>query len=140
MTMSADRGSVFYVFAKLARRFLGGRLGDGKQYVSWIHEVDFARAVSFLIEHSEISGAVNLCSPNPLPQAEFARILRESLGVRFGFPAPEFLVEFGTRLMRTESELVLKSRRVVPSVLLQNGFKFEFRNWEKAAASLAAQL
>jgi uncharacterized protein (TIGR01777 family) len=135
MTMSADPGSVFFVFASLARKFLGGRLGDGKQFVSWIHELDFARAVSFLIEHEDISGAVNICSPNPLPQAEFARIIRESVKVPFGIPAPAIMVELGTRLMKTESELVLKSRRVVPSILLQNGFK-----WEKAAACLAAQL
>jgi uncharacterized protein (TIGR01777 family) len=140
MTMSADPGSVFFVFASLARKFLGGRLGDGKQFVSWIHELDFARAVSFLIEHEDISGAVNICSPNPLPQAEFARIIRESVKVPFGIPAPAIMVELGTRLMKTESELVLKSRRVVPSILLQNGFKFDFPKWEKAAACLAAQL
>ncbi len=140
MTMSADSGSVFFVFASLSRRFLGGRLGDGEQYVSWIHEQDFTRAVQFIIEHEDISGPVNICSPNPLPQAEFARILRESLKVPFGFPAPAFLVELGTRLMKSESELVLKSRRVVPSVLLQNGFEFDFAKWEKAAASLATQL
>ena len=140
MTMSPDSGSVFFVFASLARKFFGGRLGDGEQYVSWIHEEDFARAVSFIIDHEEISGAVNICSPNPLPQAEFARILRESLKVPFGLPAPPFMVELGTRVMSTESELVLKSRRVIPSVLLQNGFEFDFPKWEKAAASLAAQL
>ena len=138
--MSPDSGSVFFVFASLARKFFGGRLGDGEQYVSWIHEEDFARAVSFIIDHEEISGAVNICSPNPLPQAEFARILRESLKVPFGLPAPPFMVELGTRVMSTESELVLKSRRVIPSVLLQNGFEFDFPKWEKAAASLAAQL
>ncbi len=140
MTMSPDSGSVFFVFASLARKFLGGRLGDGEQYVSWIHEQDFTRAIQFIIDHEEIAGAVNICSPNPLPQADFSRILRESLKVPFGLPAPAFLVEFGTRMMKTESELVLKSRRVVPSVLLQNGFEFDFPKWEKAAASLAAQL
>lgn len=140
MTMSADPGSVFAVFASLARRGLGGRLGDGRQFVSWIHERDFARAISFLIEHEDISGPVNICSPNPMPQAEFARILRESVNFPFGLPAPVFLVELGTLLMKTESELVLKSRRVVPSVLLQHGFEFEFPKWEHAAKSLAAQL
>ena len=140
MTMSPDSGSVFFVFASLARKYLGGTLGDGEQFVSWIHEQDFVRSVQFLIEHEEISGPVNLCSPNPLPQHEFARILRESLDVSFGLPASVFMVEVGTRLMRTESELVMKSRRVVPSVLLQNGFEFDFPKWEKAAASLAAQL
>ena len=140
MTMSPDPGSVFFVLAVLTRRGLGGRLGDGRQFVSWIHELDFIGAVSFLIEREDISGPVNICSPNSLPQAEFARILRESLGVPFGLPVPEIFVELGTWFMRTESELVLKSRRVMPSVLLQHGFEFGFAKWEHAAKSLAAQL
>jgi len=136
MTMSADSDSVFDVFSRLARKGLGGRLGDGKQFVSWIHQDDFARAVSLLIEREDLEGRVNLCSPNPLPQAEFARILREAWGVKFGFPAPAFLVELGTWAMRTESELVLKSRRVVPTRLLDSGFEFAFPSWELAAKNL----
>lgn len=140
MTMSPDKGSVFAVFADLAKKGLGGRLGDGKQFVSWIHEQDFAAAISFLIEHNEISGPVNLCSPNPLPQAEFMKLLRKAVGAPFGFPAPVPLVELGTRLMRTESELVLKSRRVVPSVLLKNGFEFQFPTWSESVADLVKLL
>lgn len=140
MTMSPDKGSVFAVFADLARKGLGGRLGDGKQFVSWIHAQDFARAISFLIEHNEISGPVNLCSPNPLPQAEFMKVLRKTVGSPFGFPAPVPLVELGTRLMRTESELVLKSRRVIPGILLKHGFEIDFPNWKEAAEDLIKQL
>jgi uncharacterized protein (TIGR01777 family) len=140
MTMSPDKGSVFAVFADLAKKGLGGRLGDGKQFVSWIHEKDFAAAISFLIEHDEISGPVNLCSPNPLPQAEFMKLLRKAVGAPFGFPAPKPLVELGTRLMKTESELVLKSRRVIPTILLQNGFKFQFPTWNEAVADLVKLL
>jgi uncharacterized protein (TIGR01777 family) len=137
MTMSADKGSVFSVFADLAKKGLGGRLGIGQQFVSWIHEKDFAAAISFLIEHDEISGPVNLCSPNPLPQAEFMKLLRKAVGAPFGFPAPAPLVELGTRFMQTESELVLKSRRVVPSVLLKHGFTFQYPTWKEAAEDLA---
>lgn len=140
MTMSADSGSVFFVFASLAKKGLGGTLGDGKQFVSWIHANDFARALSFLIEHEEISGPVNICSPNPLPQREFMQILRRAVKAPFGFPAPAMLVELGTRFMKTESELVLKSRRVVAAVLLNHGFEFEFPEWEAAAGNLAKQL
>ncbi|MCE9558030.1 MAG: TIGR01777 family oxidoreductase [Armatimonadetes bacterium] len=136
MTMSPDKGSIFDVFCSLARKGLGGTLGSGKQYVSWIHELDFANAIQFLIEREELEGAVNLASPNPLPQAEFARVLRDVVGARFGIPAPAWLVEFGTTLMRTESELVLKSRRVVPARLLQAGFEFRFPNWADAAGDL----
>lgn len=140
MTMSADSGSVFFVFASLARKGLGGRLGSGKQYVSWIHQTDFARAISFLINREDLSGAVNLCSPNPLPQAEFMAILRKAVGARVGFPAPEFLVELGTWAMRTESELVLKSRRVVPKRLLDAGFTFDYPDWKEAAKDLSKLL
>jgi len=136
MTMSPDQGSVFDVLAKLARRGLGGRLGSGRQYVSWIHEVDFASAVQFLIDRNGLDGAVNLCSPNPLPHAEFARQLREAVGVKFGLSATEWMVELGTWAMRTESELVLKSRRVVPTRLLEAGFTFQFPEWGTAARDL----
>lgn len=140
MTMSADSGSVFFVFASLARKGLGGRLGSGKQYVSWIHQTDFARAISFLIDREDMSGAVNLCSPNPLPQAVFMAILRQAVGAKFGFPTPEFLVELGTWAMRTESELVLKSRRVVPKRLLAAGFTFDYPGWKEAAKDLSKLL
>ncbi len=136
MTMSADEGSVFDVFSSLARRGLGGRLGDGRQFVSWIHEQDFARAISFLIEHDEMDGAVNVCSPNPLPQSEFAKDLGEAWGVKFGLPASKWMVEIGTWAMRTESELVLKSRRVVPTRLVEAGFKFDYPEWKNAARDL----
>lgn len=138
MTMTVDKGSVFDVFAKLARLGLGGRLGSGKQYVSWIHELDFCRAVQFLID-GDLSGPVNICSPNPLPQAEFARELRQAVGAKFGLAASTWMVEIGTRMMHTESELVLKSRRVVPGRLLEAGFKFEYPKWREAAHELTTR-
>ncbi len=136
MTMSVDRGSIFDVLHGLARRGLGGTLGSGKQYVSWIHEHDFACAVQLLIEREDLSGPVNLCSPNPLPQAEFMGVLRQAVGVRFGLPAAAWMIEIGTWIMRTESELVLKSRRVVPGRLLEAGFEFQFADWADAARDL----
>jgi len=136
LTLSPDKGSVFDVLCSLASRGLGGRLGTGRQYVSWVHEDDFCRAVEFLIHEPTLAGPVNICSPNPLPQAEFARHLRKALGVPIGLPAAEWMVEIGTWLKRTESELVLKSRRVVPGRLLAQGFEFDFPNWDRAAADL----
>lgn len=138
MTMSVDRGSVFDELYKLTRIGLGGTLGSGKQYVSWVHEHDFARAVQFLIEH-EMAGPANICSPNPLPQSEFMRLLRKAAGVRFGLPSQGFLVEIGTWAMRTESELVLKSRRVVPGRLIEAGFQFGHADWKDAARELVAR-
>ena len=136
ITLSPDRGGIFDVLLGLVRHGLGGTQGSGRQFVSWIHEVDFARAVDLLIAREDITGAVNLASPNPLPNAEFLCALRRAWGTRIGLPAPSWLIEIGTWLMRTESELVLKSRRVVPTRLLQAGFQFQFPNWPDAARDL----
>ena len=135
MTMSPDRGGVFGTLLWLVRRRLGGRVGDGKQFVSWIHDRDFIRAVEWVITH-DMSGPVNFASPEPLPNAEFMRELRRAWGVRFGLPAARWMIELGTWAMRTESELVLKSRRVVPGKLLESGFTFEFPTWPEAARNL----
>lgn len=139
MTMSADRGGVFDVLLGLVRRRLGGRAGDGKQFVSWVHEADFSAAVEFLIRHDEVSGAVNVSAPEPLPNADFMRALRGAWGVRFGLPAARWMLELGTWALRTESELVLKSRRVVPGRLLDAGFVFRFPSWPEAARDLCQQ-
>jgi uncharacterized protein (TIGR01777 family) len=139
MTMSPDRGGVFDVLLGLVRRGLGGRAGNGRQFVSWIHEADFIAAVEFLIRREQMSGAVNVSAPEPLSNAEFMRALREAWGVRFGLSASRWMVELGAWAMRTESELVLKSRRVVPGRLLEAGFTFRFPSWPQAARDLCRQ-
>jgi uncharacterized protein (TIGR01777 family) len=136
MVMSPDRGGVFDVLYKLARRGLGGPAAGGRQYVSWIHDGDFARAVRRLIEDESFSGPVNLSSPNPLPYAEFMRVLRSG---RIGLPATRLMLEAAAFFMRTETELVLKSRRVVPGRLLEAGFAFEYPEWEAAARNLVSR-
>ena len=139
MTFSPDRGGVFDTLLGLVRCGLGGTQGSGDQFVSWIHEADFARAVDFLIAHEDFEGVVNLASPHPVRNREFLRVLREQWGIRGGLPAPRWLLEIGTFLLRTESELVLKSRRVVPARLLAAGFAFEFPEWREAARDLVAR-
>src|ERR1700686_3891828 len=134
--MSPDRGGVFDVLLGLVRRGLGGRSGDGRQYVSSIHDADFIRAIYWLIEREQFEGAVILASPHPPPNVEFMRALREAWGTRVGLPASKWMLEVATFFMRTESELVLKSRRVVPGRLLRDGFEFEFPNWKEAACDL----
>jgi uncharacterized protein (TIGR01777 family) len=136
MTMSPDRGGVFDVLLRLVRWRLGGTSGDGRQYVSWIHERDFLRAVYWLIDHAELEGPVNLAAPNPVPNAEFMRALRAASGVRLGLRAARWMLAIGAFFLRTETELVLKSRRVVPGRLLQSGFVFQFPTWPEAASDL----
>jgi uncharacterized protein len=140
MTMSPDRGGVFDTLSRFVRMGLGGTIGDGRQYMSWIHDRDFIRAIQWLIEHEELSGAVNLASPYPLPNAEFMAALRAAWGVPLGLPAVRWMLEISTFIMRTESELVLKSRRVVPRHLVESGFQFEFSRWPEAARDLCERL
>jgi hypothetical protein len=139
MVVSPAPGSVFAVLSNLVRVGLGGTQGNGRQYVSWIHEADYARALQFLIDHEEIEGPVNLAAPNPLVNREFMRALREAWGMPNGLPAPAPLLALGMFFLRTEPELVLKSRRAVPGRLLGAGFQFEFPEWPEAAEDLVRQ-
>jgi NAD dependent epimerase/dehydratase family enzyme len=143
VTLSADpvwnRDGIFAVLSKLVRCGLGGTNGSGRQMVSWVHGADFCRAVDFLIADESFDGVVNLASPHPLPNAEFMRVLRQAWGVRIGLPAAAWMIEIGSWLMRTESELVMKSRYVVPGRLESAGFRFLLPEWPEAARDLVAE-
>ena len=139
LVFSPTSGNVFSVLSNLVRTGLGGTQGNGRQYVSWMHESDFARALEFLIGHEEIDGPINLAAPHPLPNRECMADLREAWDVPNGLPAPAPFLVVGMFFLRREPELVLKSRRVVPGRLLDAGFKFEFPNWPDAAADLVRQ-
>jgi uncharacterized protein len=136
MTLSPDAGGVFDTLLALARRGLGGRAGHGRQFMSWIHYEDFIAAVKWLIGRDDINGPVNVAAPNPLPNAEFMQVLRESCGSPFGLDASRWMLEIGAVFMRTETELILKSRRVVPARLLEHGFSFAYPYWRNAAHDL----
>lgn len=136
MTMSPDAGGIFDTLLTLVRRGLGGAAGDGRQFVSWIHFEDFLRATRWLIDHDEIDGAVNVAAPNPVPNEEFMRTLREASGTRVGLAATRWMLEIGAVFMRTETELILKSRRVVPGRLVQSGFVSNYPTWSTAARDL----
>jgi len=139
MVMSAQHGGTFDLLLRLVRFGLGGKAGFGKQYVSWIHEDDFVRALDYFIEHEEFEGPVNVASPNPIPNEEFMRSLRNAWGNRVGFPASNWMLEIGALFLRTETELILKSRRVVPGFLLTSGFEFQFPEWRSAAENLVGK-
>lgn len=139
ITMSPVPGNAFAILLNLVRVGLGGKQGNGRQFVSWIHERDFARAVEFLIFHDTLEGPVNLAAPNPLPNREFMAGLRDAWGMPNGLPAPALAIELAAFFLRTESELVLKSRRVIPTRLLKAGFDFEFDLWPEAAEDLVRQ-
>lgn len=136
MVLSRE-GGVFPVLRRLARLGLGGRMGDGRQFISWIHGTDFVRAVELLIRNDAISGIVNLAAPRPVPNAEFMSQLRRAVRMSFGLPATRWMLEAGAFLLRTETELIIKSRRVVPGRLLAAGFQFRFPTLSSALAELA---
>ena len=136
IVMSPVPGTAFAIFSNLVRMSLGGRQGNGRQFVSWVHETDFARAVEFLIHRDDIEGPVNIAAPNPLPNRDFMRELRDAWGIPNGLPALRPLLAIAAMLMRTETELVLKSRRVIPARLIQAGFQFQFPTWPDAAEDL----
>jgi uncharacterized protein (TIGR01777 family) len=137
--MSPDRGGIFDTLVGLVRRGLGGKSGDGRQYVSWVHDADFIRAVQLFIDDESISGVVNIAAPNPLANAEFMRALRKAWGIPIGLPATRWMLEVGAYFMQTETELLLKSRRVIAGRLAELGFEFRFPTWALAAADLCAR-
>jgi uncharacterized protein (TIGR01777 family) len=139
VVMRPEAGNPFSIYLNLVRFSLGGTQGSGRQFVSWIHELDFARAVEFLIARDDIDGIVNIASPTPLPNREFMAGLREAYGMPNGIPAPAPLLEIAAFFHRTETELLLKSRRVVPARLLAAGFDFEFPDWQAAAEDLVTR-
>lgn len=138
MTMTPYPGAngIFDTLMWLVRNGLGGSAGGGQQFMSWVHHRDFVRSLLWLIERDDIEGIVNIASPHPLPNAEFMRVLREVAGRRFGLPATKWMLEAGAVFLRTETELILKSRRVVPGRLLASGFTFDYPYWSDAARDI----
>ncbi len=139
MIMSPDCGGIFDTLLGLVRLRLGGTAGRGRQFVSWIHHADFSRAIDWLLAHPELEGAINRAAPNPLPYRDFMRALRRAARVSLSLPATKWMLEIGAFFMRTETELVLKSRRVVPTRLEQSGFVFSYPSWPEAAMDLCAK-
>ncbi len=139
LVMGSERGGPFAMLRRLARLGLGGAAGNGRQMVSWIHMTDWLRAVEFLLERMNLDGAVNVAAPEPLPNEAFMRELRRAAGMPVGLRQPRWLLEVGAVLLRTETELVLKSRWVVPARLQDAGFTFTYPSWPEAVAALIQQ-
>lgn len=136
MVFGRGRNSVFPVLCRLARCGLGGHMGSGRQFVSWIHETDLCRAIDWIVDHDEIVGPVNLAAPNPVTNREMMASVRELCGAPFGLPAAEWMLEVGAFFLRTETELIIKSRRVVPGRLLATGFQFRHAQMREAMAAV----
>ncbi|SRR6266700_1920221 len=131
--MSPGQGGPFSILLRLVRLGLGGKAASGDQFVSWVHDADFVRAIEFLIAHEALDGCINVSAPGPLPNHEFMRVLRQAWGARIGLPATKWMLEVGAFFLRTETELILKSRRVIPQRLPDAGFEFRFSDWPSPA-------
>ena len=135
IVLGANGGALKPMVA-LVKLGVGGKQGKGNQMFSWVHIDDFCRAVKFALENKEIKGPLNVASPNPCTNKAVMQKLRKVYGIPFGLPLPKFMLELGARMIRTETELILKSRYVVPEKLLENGFFFQFPDFEAAAMNL----
>jgi len=132
MVFAADSGGVYRTLRSLTRWGLGGAIAGGRQFISWVHETDFCRAMGWLIDREDSNGPVNVASPNPIRQGDMMRVIRHELGVPFGLPATRRMLEVAAFVHKTEAELIIKSRRVIPLRLLTAGFQFRFPKMEDA--------
>lgn len=136
MVFGPGQGGVMAAFERIVRHGLGGTIGRGDQFVSWVHAADFARAMQWVMEHETLHGPVNCASPHPVPNAEFMRIFREVCGQLIGLPTTTWMLEIGAFFLGTETELLLKSRRVVPTKLLRSGYKFQYPDLRPALENI----
>jgi uncharacterized protein (TIGR01777 family) len=140
MVLGHGGNSVFPTLRRLTKLGLGGRMASGKQFVSWIHEADFCRAIHWIIEHNDLAGPINIAAPGPITNTEMMRTLREVLHVPFGLPAARWMLDVGAFFLRTEVELIIKSRRVIPGLLTKSGFQFQYTKMRQAFLNLAGAL
>ena len=140
MVLGPQAGTVYRVLRRLARWRLGGPMAGGRQYISWLHETDFCRAIEWLIEREDFCGVVNLTAPQPITNRHMMRAMRRAVHMPIGLPATRWMLEIGTWFLRTESELVIKSRRVVPGRLTAAGFHFKYPTIDSAIAELEHRL
>jgi uncharacterized protein (TIGR01777 family) len=125
-------GGAWPTLKRLTKLGLGGKQGSGNQMISWIQDNDYARVTEWLIHHGTTNGVYNVCSPTPISNKKFMRSLRTSMNMTVGLPTPEWMLRLGAALIGTETELILKSRCVVPQNLLNEGFQFQYPDLEKA--------
>lgn len=129
-------GGAFSPLKNLVHFGLGGKQGNGNQMFSWLHIEDLFNIIQFINGHSELDGIFNCSSPTAITNKFLMKTLREKLKIPFGFPSPKWLLEIGAVLIKTETELILKSRWVLPERLLKLGYDFKYPNIERAIENI----
>ncbi len=130
------KGGAMIPLISLTKYGFGGKQGLGNQKVSWIHETDFASAVEFLLIQNHLEGVFNLSVPNPTNNKTLMKTLRKEMKIPLGIPHPKWILEIGAKIIGTETELILKSRNVIPQRLLEHGFTFNYITIQKALNNL----
>jgi uncharacterized protein (TIGR01777 family) len=132
MAITLGEEGVMTPYFNLLKFGLGGKQGSGKQMYSWVHITDTCRMIEWFFDNSELEGTYNCCSLNPVTNAAFMQTLRKVTGHSFGLPAYTWMLKIGAFIIGTETELVLKSRWVIPTKALQAGFTFQYSYLEAA--------
>jgi uncharacterized protein (TIGR01777 family) len=132
-------GGVMKPLKRLVQFGLGGRQGRGNQMFSWIHIEDVYRIILFLMGRDDLKGVFNCSAPNPVTNEVFMKTLRNEMGIKIGLPAPAWLLETGAVIIRTETELILKSRWVIPDRLLRSGYNFSYPYLENSFEEILNQ-
>ncbi len=140
MAITLGPGGVLIPYFNLLRFGLGGKQGNGNQMYSWIHILDTCHIIEWLNDHPSMEGTYNCCSPNPVTNAEFMKLLRKETGKKIGLPAYEWMLRLGAKLIGTETELVLKSRWVIPQKIVESGFKFRYPKLEEAFTDIISRV
>lgn len=125
LVMGEEEGTVLEILKGLAKKYLGGKMGDGGQMVSWIYVSDYCRAVEWMIDNDSARGPYNMATANAMTNEEMMRRVREKVGVSFGLPAYEWMLDIGAIFMGTNTGLILDSMWAYPEKLLEGGFEFE---------------
>ncbi len=130
-------GGVFPVLNNLTKKYLGGAMGSGHQFVSWIHETDFCRLIEWCVNNKNANGNYNCAAPNPIRNKEMMQLFRKQNNIKFGLPASKWMLEIGAFFIGTETELVLKSRNVIPDRATKEGFEIKFKDMESCVKDLS---
>ena len=139
MAINLGDGGVMIPYFNLLKFGLGGRQGSGKQMYSWVHVTDTCRMIAWIAEHAELEGTFNCVSPNAVTNYEFMKTLRKVTGTSIGLPAYKWMLTIGAKLIGTEPELILKSRWVLPTKILQSRFTFKYAVLEDAFKEIVSK-
>lgn len=139
MAITLGAGGVMIPYYNLLKFGLGGKQGSGKQMFSWIHITDTCRIIEWLYDHPELDGTFNCSSPGAVTNNQFMITLREVTNTSIGLPAYEWMLSIGAAFLGTETELVLKSRWVVPARLVETGFQFTYPTLKEALENIITQ-